>query len=192
MNRPSIVALALSVLASLFIAGVVHIVTMLALPEVGANDAFSRLSKLGVPARQVLLPAAAPKLETAPFSDPALAQAVCLYDLSQAPLHVSAKVDGNGFLSLSFHTRSGRVFYSMTDLAAVRGEIDIVVMTQAQLAAAEADDDDAEPPQELRLVSQTPTGFVLIQALVDRPLDRLAAETRLRSVKCAPEEDEPD
>ncbi len=187
MRLPAFVPLAIA--AVLFIAGIVHIVSVLALPELAPKDAYSRVAALAQPGQEVLLPAAVPGQEVAPYSDPAMAQALCLFDLTRAPMRLKAKLDSAGFLSLSFRTRGGRVFYSMTDLAAVRGDVDIVVMTAAQREAAEAEDDDEDPPQELRLVSQTPTGFVLIQALAEHHLDRPAAEARLRAVSCAPDED---
>lgn len=171
-----------------FVAGVVHLVSILAMPELAPHDAYARLSALAKPSQMTLLPRALPGHEITPFEDPALAQAVCLYDLSSGPLHLHAELDDPGLLTLSFRTRSGRIFYSMTDQAALHGEIEVRIMTQSQLEAVEENgDDEDEPLQELRLVAPDMKGFVLVNALAAFPSERAQAEARATSVSCSPE-----
>jgi uncharacterized membrane protein len=171
-----------------FVAGVVHLVSILAMPELAPHDAYARLSALAKPGQMTLLPRALPGHEITPFEDPALAQAVCLYDLSTGPLDIHADIDDPGLLTLSFRTRSGRIFYSMTDQAALHGTIDVRIMTQPQLEAIEANDDDEdEPLQELRLVAPSMKGFVLVNALAAFPSERADAEARATSISCSPE-----
>jgi uncharacterized membrane protein len=110
-----------------------------------------------------------------------------MFDLSHGSLHVRATIDPERLLTLSFRCRQGRVFYGVTDRAAVHGKIDIRIVTPAQLQALDAQDDEDNPPQELRLVAPQTKGFVLIDALVARPSERAAAEARAMSVVCAPE-----
>jgi uncharacterized membrane protein len=171
-----------------FVAGVVHFVSILAMPELAPHDAYARLSALAKPSQMTLLPRALPGHEITPFEDPALAQAVCLYDLSTGPLDIHADIGDPGLLTLSFRTRSGRIFYSMTDQAALHGTIDVRIMTQPQLEAIEANDDDEdEPLQELRLVAPGMKGFVLVNALAAFPSERAEAEARATSISCSPE-----
>lgn len=174
-------------IAVAFVAGVVHIVAVLIMPEFAPHDAFSRLSSLSAANQPVLLPPALPGHELTPFEDPAVARAVCIFDLAHGSLHVRANIDPDQLLTLSFRSRGGRVFYGVTDRAAVHGRIDIRIVTAAQLQALEATDDEDNPPQELRLVAPEMKGFVLIDALVARPSARAAAEARATSVVCAPE-----
>jgi uncharacterized membrane protein len=171
-------------LAMLFVAGLVHIVSIFALPELAQKDAYSRLSTLTQPGQLSLLPAPLPGQEYAPFEDPALVQGVCLYDLDRGPLELSADIIGDGLLTFSFRTRTGRVFYSMTDKAASHGKIDVLVLTPKQLEAVEADDDEEELPQELRLTAPEKKGFVLINALAAFPSERANIETLVKSMNC--------
>ncbi len=182
-----LLSLLLYALGVLFVAGLVHLIAILSMPALAPNDAFTRLSALARPNQPVLLPRPLPGHELTPYEDPALAQAVCLFDLSRGSMHVHADVDHDGLLTLSFRSRNGRVFYALTDRAAVHGQIDIRVLTAAQLEAVEAEDDEDNPPQELRLVAPQMKGFVLIDALAARPSERAAAEARATSVSCSPE-----
>lgn len=177
----------LYVLGVVFVAGVVHFVSVLAMPELAPHDAYARLSALAKPGKMTLLPRALPGHEITPFEDPALAQAVCLYDLSNGPLHLHAELEDGGLLTLSFRTPSGRIFYSMTDQAALHGEIEVRIMTQPQLEAVEENDDEEEPLQELRLVAPSMKGFVLVNALAAFPSERAEAEARATSISCSPE-----
>ncbi len=179
-----LLATLLWLLALVFVAGLVHIVSVFALPELAQKDAFSRLSALTQPGQLSLLPAPLPGQEYAPFEDPALVQGVCLYDLDRGPLELSADIIGDGLLTFSFRTRTGRVFYSMTDKAASHGKIDVLVLTPKQLAAVEADDDEEELPQELRLTAPEKKGFVLINALAAFPSERANIEALVKSMSC--------
>jgi uncharacterized membrane protein len=181
------VGLPLYVLGVVLIAAVVHLVSVLAMPELAPHDAYARLSVLAKPGQMTLLPRALPGHEITPFEDPALAQAVCLYDLTSGPLDIHAELDDSGLLTLSFRTRSGRIFYSMTDQAALHGEIEVRIMTQPQLEAVEENDDEEEPLQELRLVAPSMKGFVLVNALAAFPSERAEAEARATSISCSPE-----
>ncbi len=76
----------------------------------------------------------------------------------------------------------------MTDRAAQRGAIDVLLLTADQLETLEAETDEDEPaPQELRLVAPTTKGFVLVNALAAFPSGRLEAEQRVKAISCEPE-----
>jgi len=174
----------------LFVAGFVHIVAILVMPQVAPRDAYARLAALAKPGQTTLLPRALPGHEVTPYEDPAFAQAVCLYDLADGPLHVHADLPDNRLVTISFRTRTGQVFYSMTDRASLHGTIDVRIMTQPQLdavEAAEGDEDNDQPLKELRLVAPDAKGFVLIDAMSTYPSERAGAEAEVKSVACAPE-----
>jgi uncharacterized membrane protein len=177
------------VIATLFIAGIVHVVSVLLMPSVAPRDALARLTtyvKSAAPAEGlVLLPQMAPGAEMLPFEDPALAEAVCVYDLAKGPLRVKTSVDGEDYLGLSFHASAGRIYHSMTDRSAIKGKIDIVVGDARQIdALASADEGDAPPPQEVRLTAPTKRGFVLIRSFAKRPSDQERARNRLSAITC--------
>ncbi|MGJ0391979.1 MAG: DUF1254 domain-containing protein [Methylocystis sp.] len=172
--------------ATLFIAGIVHIVSVLLMPSVAPRDAYARvLAAVGdAPEnRLVALPSMAPGAGPLPFEDPAFAEAVCVYDLSRGLLRVTAAADGEDYLALSFHARAGRVFHAITDRAAIKGKIDIVIGDERQMDALQSASDEA-PAQEVRLTAPTKRGFVLVRSLAKRLSDRERARERLSSVTC--------
>jgi uncharacterized membrane protein len=185
MNR--FFAVLLYGVAILFVAGLVHIVSILVMPRLAPHDAYARLAALATPKEPFLLPQPLPGHEITPFEDPAIAEAVCMFDITQAPFHVSASIGEDALVTLSFRSRTGKIFYSMTDKASVHGKIDISVMTEPQLEAAQAEDDEDNPSQELRLVAPQLQGFLLISALAAHPSERASAEARALSIQCAPE-----
>lgn len=175
-------------LGVLCVAGIVHIVTIFALPEREEKDAFGRLSAMAQPAQLALLPRPRPGAEFAPFSDPAVAQGVCLFDLSQGPLRLHGDIDPDRMITLSFRTPAGRIFYSMNDRAAQHGKIDVLVLSAEQLESLEAEtDEDDDSGQELRLVAPMQKGFIFINSLAALPSEWSEAEQRIKAFSCATE-----
>jgi len=171
-----------------FVAGIVHIVSVLAMPAVAPQDALTRLAAVAPEGDGVvLLPAASPGREIMPYEDPSVALGFCRFDLGRGLYRVRTNIDGEHFIALSFHTRSGRVFYATTDRSALRGKIDIAIVNAAQLEALEANDPEDEPAPELRLQAPAASGFVLVRALAERRNELPNAEARVTSVTCAPE-----
>ena len=182
------IALAVSVAVVLLVAGLTHLSAVLILPDVASRDAFHLLAPHGAVNKMSLLPAARPGDSLIPFRDPATVQGICFFDIAKAPVRVRTTTEEGRLLTLSFRTPQGRVFYSMTDRAALRGLIDIRLVTQAQLEAVEDnDDDDAGLPSELRLKAPTTTGLIVVTALVARPSEAENAAARIKAVTCAPE-----
>jgi uncharacterized membrane protein len=175
----------LSVLA---VAGITHIVAIFVLPEVAAKDTYARIAELAKPGQLTLLPPARADQQSLFFADPAMVQSVCPFDLSEGGLRLHADVEAERLLTLSFRSSTGQVFYSMSDLAAQQGKIDVVVLTPAQLEIAEADDDEDDPSQDLRLIAPETKGFVIISALAAYQSQRTEAEERIKSVACTVEQ----
>lgn len=189
MNRTDrLLAALLWLLGILAVAGITHIIAIFVLPEIAANDTYARLRELAKPGQLAILPPARPDTQFIPFADPALAQSVCPFDLAEGGLRLHADVEADRLLTLSFRTSTGQVFYSMTGLAAQQGKIDVVLLTPAQLETVEADDDDDDPSQDLRLIAPDTKGFVMIGALAAHPGERAEAEERVNSVACAVEQ----
>lgn len=180
-----IIAAALWALALLFVAAIVHLATILAMPRLSPADAWSRLEALAPEGTLHVLDRVEPGREALRLNDPATLVGVCRYDLAEGPLRLRAPVTGEGLLTFSFRARDNLAFYAMTDRAAFRGVIDLLVVNAAQLADLEESDEDS--PQELRLVSPTAKGYVYIRSLAPSPGRAAEAEARLRAVQCAVE-----
>jgi uncharacterized membrane protein len=178
-------------LAALLIAAIVHIVSVLLMPSVAPRDAYARLLEGAKTAQTtsggvVVFDPAGANAPPLPFEDPAMAEGVCLFDLSKGPLHLRASVDidDDDYLGISFHSAAGAIFHAMTDRASIKGKIDIVVGDARQIEELEADDVEDSPPQEIRLTSPSSHGFALIRALSKRPSDFERAKSSVQAVSC--------
>lgn len=170
----------------LVLGGIVHLGAVLAIPALTRPNADERLATLAPRHVMTPLPTPEPGSTSLPHRDPAAVVAVCRYDLSAGPLRLRA-TPGDAFMSFAFYTPSGGVFYAMTDRSALRGVIDLLVVTQQQLERLEEGDPEDEPVRELRLVSPGPAGFVTVRALALEPGLQPEAEARVRAATCATE-----
>ncbi|HEY1944431.1 MAG TPA: DUF1254 domain-containing protein [Roseiarcus sp.] len=171
----------------LIVAALVHLIVILVIPLVATRDAYARLAGLGPVGATIALQRPSPSETRLPFGDPALASAFCRYDLSNGPIRVKAPVGRAGFASLSFHTKRGAVLYALTDRAATHGLMEAVVATPAQMRDFVAHDDEDNPSQDLRIVSPTNQGFVLMRAFSELPSLYDAAQEQTEGLSCAPE-----
>ena len=174
----------LATLWGLVLAGIVHVAAVLGIPWVSEQDAFSRLRPTLAADRSEIV--AAGGESWLPRPDPAAVLGACAYNLAEGPLRVSART-GAMFESLSFHTGGGGIFYALTDLAAVRGTLDLVVMTQAQRDEAVAGEDEDEPSNDVRVVAPRREGFVIVRVVAPFPSQREEAEAVAKSVSCVTE-----
>ena len=172
----------------LVLAGIVHIASVLAMDRLAPRDAFARIAAMAALNQLVVLPRPQPGEEVLPFNDPAIATGICRYDIRRAPFRLTASITGDSLLSISFHDRYGRVYYSLTDRAAVRGKIEAVIVNAAQKEALEADDAEDGPGPDLRLLTRHNQGFVVLRALAEQPGDYDSAQKRVSQVVCAPED----
>lgn len=171
------------------VAGLTHLSAVLLLPNVATRDAYDLLASQDFRRNAMtLLAPSRPGDKLIPFRDPAAVQGLCFFDLAKAPVRVNTKTEEGRLLTLSFRSRDGRIFYSMTDRAALHGAIDIRLVTPAQLEEVTAgDDEDAGLPEELRLKSPTTSGLMVATALIARPSERADAEARIKAIECKAE-----
>ncbi len=185
--RRLVVDLLTVVLAAAMIGALVHIAAILMIPLYASHDAFARLSQLGAINATIALEQPGPGARLLPYRDPAVASAFCRFDLRAGPLRVRAPADAARFASLSFHTRRGAIFYAITDKAATRGVLEALVVTEDQLRALEAKDDEDTPTRDLRVVSNANEGFVMARAFSEEPSLYPRAESQVRALTCANE-----
>jgi uncharacterized membrane protein len=86
--------------------------------------------------------------------------------------------------------QGGSVFFAVTDRAAVKGVLEVLVMTRRQLDEALAAESDEAPSQEVRIVSPRRTGFVVVRVAAPFPSQRAQAEETARAVSCEIEGEE--
>ena len=95
----------LLLLGGALLGGIVHIATVIILPRTATQDAYSRLSVVAPVNKVTPLPEPAAGTALMPLMDPAMAVAVCRYDLSQGPLKLTVPVS-LAYTSVSFYTRT--------------------------------------------------------------------------------------
>jgi uncharacterized membrane protein len=173
---------------ALLIAGIVHLAIVLLMPQIGSSHAGTRLARNAQVNAMELLPPVRAGQEALPlpFADPALITAICRFDLSDGPVRLRVPV-GESFLSVTLLSPAGRVILSVTDRAATRRMLDMLLVTQEQQRQLEAQDPDDEPVQEIRIRMAQLSGVALIRGLAMRPGDREPAAALLARAVCKPE-----
>lgn len=189
-ERPRGGGAAVYLAATVILAALVHFIVVLLAPYVASGDAFARLAPLGALNETVSLPRAGPAEKMLPYADPAVAIAFCRYDLAPGPIRVEAPAR-RSFSSLSFHTRSGHVFYALTDKAATHGVVDAVLGTPEEVRALAAHDDEESPSRDLRVAAPAREGYVMVRIFSEFPSLYPEAEAEAKRLTCKPEPVQP-
>ncbi len=176
------IRLPLWILGALLLGGIVHLSTVLAMPQAATQDAYSRLAPLAPV--NAAVPLAPPTAQTAimPFMDPAFAVAVCRYDLSGGALKLNAPVS-QAYTSVTFYTRNSVAYYAITDRAAGRRAIELDLMTPEQHAQI-PEEEDVTAADRLIIESPTATGLIVLRALAPEPGFMAKARRALAGAQC--------
>jgi len=172
-------------LGGILLGGVVHLATVLLLPRMANQDAYSRLAPVTPVNKVVPIPAPSPDKAAMPFMDPAFAMAVCRYDLTKAPLKFSVPIS-QAYTSVSFYTRSDIAYYAINDRAAGRRVIELDLMTAEQHSEV-PDNEEITAADRLIVESPTNTGLIVIKALAAEPGLLAAAQSSLTAARCQPQ-----
>ena len=157
------IRLLFTIIAGVLLGGVVHLVSVLALPRIATQDAYSRLTPMTKLNAVTPLPLADPNNAPMPFMDPAFALAICRYDLSGGPIKLAVPVS-QAYTSVSFYTRNEVAYYAINDRSAGRKVIELDLMTEAQHAEL-PEDEDVTAADRLIIDSPTATGLIVLKAL---------------------------
>lgn len=171
-----------AILGGVLLGGVVHLVSVLALPRIASQDAYSRLAPITSLNMVTALPAAVPGTAPMPLMDPAFAAAACKYDLGSGPIKLAVPVS-QAYTSVSFYTRGDIAYYAINDRSAGRKVIELDLMTPAQKAAL-PEDEDITAADRLIIESPTPTGLIVMRALAAEPSLMKQAKASLAAASC--------
>jgi uncharacterized membrane protein len=171
-----------TIIAGVLLGGIVHLVSVLALPRIASQDAYSRLTPLTKLNTVTALPLADPNNALMPFMDPAFATAICRYDLSGGPIKLAVPVS-QSYTSVSFYTRSDVAYYAINDRSAGRKVIELDLMTEAQHAEL-PEDEDVTAADRLIIDSPTATGLIVLKALAAEPGLMPQAQASLAASSC--------
>ena len=165
---------------------VLHIVIILATPLYSGVDSYARVLDLDADGEFNPLPATASDGELA-ASGPFVREAVCAFSTEDGPIHLVAQGDVPLWSAAVYTSTSNEVF-SMTDRTSVRGFLDIVVGTDAQIAALKnAGPDTAQG--SILVTMQKPEGYAVIRAVVPQKSMAAPADAFLAGASCDPVED---
>jgi len=172
----------LSILAAVLLGGIVHLATVLAMPQASTQDAYSRLVPLTPVNAVVPLPTPTAQASIMPFMDPAFAAAVCRYDLSDGIIKLNAPVS-QAYTSVTFYTRTSVAYYAINDRAAGRRAIELDLMTAEQHAQV-PEEEDVTAADRLIIESPTITGLVVLRTLAPEPGMMAMARRALDAARC--------
>ena len=174
-----------TILAGVLLGGVVHLVSVLALPRIASQDAYSRLTPMTKLNEVTALPLADPGNSPMPLMDPAFAMAICRYDLSTGPIKLTVPVS-QAYTSLTFYTRYDIAYYAINDRSARRRAIELDLMTTKQRDNM-PEDEDVTAADRLIVESPTVTGLVVARAFSPEPSLLPIAAATLIGAQCTPQ-----
>jgi uncharacterized membrane protein len=183
------IRLLFTIVAGVLLGGVVHLVSVLALPRIASQDAYSRLTPITKLNAVTSLPLAEPGNTLMPFMDPAFATAICRYDLSGGPIKLAVPVT-QSYTSVSFYTRSDVAYYAINDRSAGKKVIELDLMTEDQHADL-PEDEDVTAADRLIIDSPGTTGLIVLKALAAEPGLMPQAQAALAAASCKVQTDAP-
>jgi uncharacterized membrane protein len=184
-----VIRLLLTITAGILLGAIVHLVSVLALPRIASQDAYSRLTPATKLNAVTVLPAAEPSYTLIPFLDPAFAVAICRYDLSGGPIKLTVPVS-QAYTSVSFYTRNEVAYYAINDRSAGKKVIELDLMTEAQHDEL-PEDEEITAADRLIIDSPTPTGLIVMKALAPEPGLMTQAQASLAASSCKVQTDQP-
>jgi len=184
-----VIRLLFTIIAGVLLGGVVHLVSVLALPRIATQDAYSRLTPLTKLNAVTRLPPSDPSNTVMPFLDPAFAVAVCRYDLTGGPIKLTVPVS-QAYTSVSFYTRNEVAYYAINDRSAGKKVIELDLMTEAQHNDL-PEDEEITAADRLIIDSPTATGLIVLKALAPEPGLMPQAQASLAASSCAEQSDQP-
>jgi uncharacterized membrane protein len=159
-----------SVLAGLVGAGIVHVSTLLLIPVVSENDAWTRLTNMTKPDRFAIIDRQSQIASSMRALDPNFVVGACQFSLEEGPVVLSG--DGKtSFWSLSVFNRRGENLFSINDRITNNGLLDMVIATPLQFIEFQ-NDMPVELQNSVFAQADTKEGFVILRAFVANGSER--------------------
>ncbi|WP_088346878.1 MULTISPECIES: hypothetical protein [Rhodomicrobium] len=170
--------------ASLFCAGIIHILAVFGVPYVASRDAWARLSRISSENHIQVLPVAASNTPL-PFMAPDIAYAFCRYDLSKNNVLVKTAL-GDPTWSIAVSGRHGENFYFISGAEAKRRELRLLLVPRSRLADEVSTERSEEGDEQIIVITPGLDGLVVLRAPIRGP--SFAADTVkvLQGAECTP------
>lgn len=118
-------------LLGLVVAGLVHVVATLMIPQVSSASAFQRLSRSLPVNRMRILPPVDAASQLLPYVGPDVRLAVCRYDVADGPVAVTVALPESGW-TLGLYTSWGDNFYVLPAQEARIGDITLSLIPRGE------------------------------------------------------------
>jgi uncharacterized membrane protein len=170
-----------AVIVGLLGALVLHITVILATPVFSGVDAYARVLDLGADGEFRTLPEKSVNGGLAD-SGPFVREAVCAFSVTDGPVNLTAAGSVPFWSAAVYDSRSNEIF-SMSDRTAVKGTLDIVAGTDAQITTLK--NSGASSADNTILVTMPKEdGYVVVRAVAPEASMQAAAQAFLDSASC--------
>lgn len=149
--------------AALLAAGIVHICTVFAMPQIYRTDAYRRLAGTLPSNAFVILPQALPRAQVLPYQMPDARYAICRFDVGDGPLSVRAVLAEPGWM-LSAYTQEGESFYAMPASEQRRLNVNLLMLPPGDRFLGPLAELRSADPDILQITAPTRRGLIVIQA----------------------------
>ncbi len=177
-----ILKLMYSILAGLVGAAVVHISTLLLIPVVSENDAWTRLSRVTKSGVFTIIDPQSQVASSMRALDPNFVVGACQFSLEDGPVVLSGDGKTN-FWSLSIFNKRGENLFSINDRITNNGLLDMVIATPLQFIEFQND-----MPEELQnsvfAQADANEGFVILRAFVANGSERQRVKAFVETSGC--------
>ena len=184
------IRLVFTIIAGVLLGVVVHLVSVLALPRIATQDAYSRLT----PMTKLNAVTRASARRSRQYADAVSwirplrsrsAATICRADRSSSTVPVS-----QAYTSVSFYTRNEVAYYAINDRSAGKKVIELDLMTEAQHNDL-PEDEEVTAADRLIIDSPTTTGLIVMKALAAEPGLMPQAQASLAAASCKVQSEPP-
>jgi len=186
-KMPAAGTLSAGLLATLLLAGIIHIATILLVPHYSNADGWSRAATAAV--NEGWTPLISPDSSQAaiPGLDPLFVHGLCRFSISEAPAILSFEA-ANRFWSLALYDRSGTVEFSLNDRTAVDGALEMLVVNSLD-AERLKESPQADLEGMIIVESANDDLIAVLRLYAPEPADRAEAAAQIAAAQCAPAPD---
>ncbi len=165
-------------------AALLHLVIILLLPDFSERDAYTRVLAKGEIHRFYRL-GEKPDRTGLAKDDPFVELAVCAFDVSRAPVRLTASNGAVPFWSVAIYDQSSNEVFSINDRTSTGGVLDLVIATPVQLTALRKALPQATT-QSILVETLQAEGYVVLRALTPQRSFSAIASAFLDGATCAP------
>ena len=185
LPRLPVFAPAAFLVGTLFLAGTVHICTILLVPAMASSDGWSRLAAFAGEGRFSEVPLVGGAGPRVVGLDPLFVNGACRVQLGESPAAVTVEARDR-FWSLALYDPQGTIIFSLNDRTAVEGRLDMVVVNPTQNAELRKSA-AADLQQSIVVEAQSNDLIAILRLFAPTPAAQSEARGIIAQAECLPE-----